>query len=337
MIGAKEPTLESSEASALGLEALSTLADESRLFQDPRFLAHLHSDLRLRLDEQCTAATLLQVGFYHGLRDATLLLRQGFFEERRDSNPNLMRLPITFLPGSVNNAAGNFELRGTWPRAFEAKATQANPRTLDLPSCSLSTGYTSGWLSGIHESEILAIETECTNCGETNRCSFVAQETTAWHDAEHPEALQLLNWLDYDVLSRLVGESFTPEDSATHSESNSPIIHIWGPVMIIPFSGAEESVRAVDLIGSNREARQVSVVVIDCTGTILDEGFGAVAVERILDAAETWRAECIITGLSPLSEQVIADMERPDLLILKDLGQAISTGFQIANSQCCPV
>lgn len=332
MIAAHEPLLERNEAVALGEEALATLADEARLFEDSAFLAQLHADLKTRLDQQCAAATLLQVGFFHGLRDATRLLQQSVRSGTSMTAPRAtLKLPMQFRACPSIKTSDTLEFHGDWPNAFEAEALRALPLVSEYPRCALSSGYTSGWLSGIHETEILALETECRVC-ESERCRFLARKVRDWRKGDDPRAAQLLGWLDFEMLRNYVTHSLaasTPQASLT--QRNSPTVHVWGPVMVLPFGGGEESVRAIERIGANAEARQVTMIVVDCADALLDDGFGAVAIERILEAAKTHAAECILSGLSPRSESAVRTLRRNDFLVYHDLEQAIRAAFQIAN------
>jgi hypothetical protein len=103
--------------------------------------------------------------------------------------------------------------------------------------------------------------------------------------------------------------------------------------MVVPFGGADDSLRAVDLIGRDPAAREVSVVVLDLTGAVIDPGFGALALENVLDAIEAWGAEPVLAGVSPLSDPVVADLQRAHLVVRKDLPNAIASAFQIAQAQ----
>jgi anti-anti-sigma regulatory factor len=75
------------------------------------------------------------------------------------------------------------------------------------------------------------------------------------------------------------------------------------------------------------------VVIVDLSGTLIDDGFGAAALEQILGAIEGWGAEPILTGVSPLSAQVVGELESSHLVLHKDLANAIAVGFQIADAQ----
>ena len=44
-------------------------------------------------------------------------------------------------------------------------------------------------------------------------------------------------------------------------DRNAAVVHIWGPVMVIPYSGPDEALAALELIGRDSSAEQVSVVV----------------------------------------------------------------------------
>jgi hypothetical protein len=74
-------------------------------------------------------------------------------------------------------------------------------------------------------------------------------------------------------------------------------------------------------------------VVVDLGGAVIDEGFGAASLEQVLDAVAGWGAEAILTGISPLSEPVVADLEKTHLVMRKDLTAAIAAAFQIAEAQ----
>jgi hypothetical protein len=89
----------------------------------------------------------------------------------------------------------------------------------------------------------------------------------------------------------------------------------------------------MELIGTDPSAQEVSVIVVDLRGAIIDEAFGAAALERIVEMAERWDAETLLAGASDLSESVIQDLERPPLMAIKDLNEAIALAFQIARSQ----
>jgi hypothetical protein len=103
--------------------------------------------------------------------------------------------------------------------------------------------------------------------------------------------------------------------------------------MVIPFSGVDEALRSLDLIGRDPAAREVSVVIVDVTNAILDEAFDAAALELVVSAAQGWGAEAVLAGVSPLTEGAVADLERQGVTAHKDLPFAIASAFQIVRAQ----
>lgn len=325
----------SHELAVLGLDLQTTLRDEPRFLSDGRFLGALHDELREQLGAAEADAALLQLGFLHGLRDALDVVVSGFGQgaEYARHVPVAPRLAIRFAPGSES---GGYAVEGAWPERHEAEAVLAALGTATSPRCVLSAGYTSGWLSGIHDADLLALEHRCAVRGDA-ACHFEAREASDWLARGHPRALEVLEALPFgalrDAVIRHLESRPAPERPDREVfEPGAPIVHVWGPVMVIPFSGADESARALELIGRDPGARGVRVVIVDLGGAILDDGFGAAALEQVLDAVEGWGAEPVLTGVSPLSAPVVADLERSHLVIHKDLPEAIAAGFQIAQA-----
>ena len=328
-------SLRSPALAALGLDLESTLNEEPHFLLDVCFLGALHSELVEHLGRDEAHATLLQLGLLHGLRDASLVLRAGFGGSPLElpvESPATPRLAIRFAPNPAS-PADRFEIRGSWPERHEAEAYVTAVGSGNDPICYVSSGYTSGWLSGIFDLDVLALEAECSARGDS-ACQFVARETAAWSETSDPRASRLLGSLPFPAFRQLVTrhlESRPVPDRGDAFEAGAAVIHVWGPVMVIPFSGPEESLRALELIGRDPGARDVRVVIVDLSGAIIDEGFGAVALEQILDAIEGWGAETILAGISPLSGRVLEDLETTHLVIHKDLPEAIAAGFQIAE------
>jgi hypothetical protein len=168
----------------------------------------------------------------------------------------------------------------------------------------------------------------------------LAQEASVWRESGDPAALKVLEALPFAVFRSFVQanlDSVGGSDPALDQvDPGSSVVHIWGPVMVIPFQGGDTVLNAVELIGQDPAARDVSVVVLDLSGAIIDEAYGALALEQVLELIEAWGAEAIFAAVSPLSEATIADLERQPLLIHKDLAEAIAAAFQIANAQRHP-
>lgn len=315
----------------LGLELDSLLAREPRLLLNAEFLGSLHGELAERLGRDAAAATLLQLGFLHGLCDALAVLRSGFapLEPPAQSPVAATRLAIRLAP-----PRGRPEWSGTWPEALELRALgEAAAQGGRL--CHASAGYTSGWLSGVLDADIVALEETCRAAGHAE-CAFVAREAEAWRASGDSRALAALDALAFPILRELAAAHLPeaePHEAGERYEPGSPVIHVWGPVMVLPFAGSDECLRSLELLGRDPGARAVRVVIVDLSGAVIDEGFGAASLEMVLDAVEGWGAEPILTGISPLSERAVADLEKTHLVIRKDLPEAIASAFQIADAQ----
>ena len=300
---------------------------------DPRFTGSLHVDLEGEFGRAEAARTLAQMGCLRGLRDAAAVVEAGLGEGDAGAIPAAAELPIRLVWNPRPSRRGAVELHGAWPEQAEAVARLERLGPGTGPSCWLSAGYTSGWLSGLLGIDLIAFETSCCARGDAE-CTFLGREVEVWR-AEGPEAARaLLEALPFPALRDLAARHGGPAPEAPRGiDSSQPVVHIWGPVMVIPFAGADEAQLAVELIGRDPGAAGVSVVVVDLTGAIIDEAFGAAALERILEKIESWGAEAVFAGISSLSEPAVAGLERQPLMLAKDLHGGIAAGFQIASAQ----
>jgi hypothetical protein len=336
----------STDATAkVGFDPLAVLERDSRILLNPNFLATLHAEMERELGAEQGRVTLFQMGFLHGLQDAMRALKKGGASSRSDvEHATVPPLQMTLRSQSPSESADHIELCGSWPERHEASAHLSALGPSHSAICFMSAGYTSGWLSGTLDANVLAIETTCCASGH-GICHFLAREAENWcRDADHRVDL-LLSALPFDAFRAAVREREEREralraadfvdEAASKSgfDRDAAVIHVWGPVMVLPYSGPEDTLRALELIGSDSQVRGVSVIVLDLAGAIVDEAFGALALEQIAHTAETWGTELIFAEPSSLAEKIIAELEQPPLLVLKDLEHAIATAFQIARSQ----
>jgi anti-anti-sigma regulatory factor len=316
------------------------LLKEPGILLDPNFLGALHRELRSELGAAEANHSLFQMGFLHGLQDG-IRARDDVFGEQPEAPGCTVAPPLPIQMRTDAEAAelGGVALRGLWPECTEAAVLiDALGKPVE-PACFVSAGYTSGWLSGTLDANILALETSCSACG-ADTCSFAAREASVWRALGDPDVMQLLDALPFESFRAFVcatRDAQIDSNSETDQiESDRSVVHIWGPVMVVPFSSGDEALQAIDLIGRDPAASDVSVVVVDLSGAIIDESFGAMALEQIVDTIEAWGAEAIFAAVSPLSEVAVADLERQPLVTHKDLSQAVAAAFQIAAAQRCP-
>jgi len=320
-------------AQALGFDPEAVLVRDPGVLLDPRFLAALRAELERDMGREEAAVTLLQIGFLHGLRDATRIVGSAL-EGLPQAAPLMAPSPLAvrFRTNPHAQPQGAIELHGCWPERSEAAAQLALSESFAPGGCSLSTGYTSGWFSGILDANIVALETTCSAAGD-DACCFVAREAEVWRAEQDSRSAAILEALPFAALRNLVANRAAPAAPAAGLDSKEPVIHIWGPVMVIPYSSPDEALMAIELIGRDPGAADVSVIVIDLTGAVIDEAFGAATLEQIVESIENWGAEAIFAGVSPLSEDVVAGLEHQPLVLHKDLHTAIAAAFQIAESQ----
>jgi len=305
---------------------------DARFVADPRLLAALHGELRRRLGDAEATAALLQAGCQHGLRDALCVARDLVPRSRRSDGPAACAAPL--VPFQVRSAADDHGsvLHGRWPHGTEAEAVLRARGRASGPACLVSVGYTSGWLSALGDADIVAVERGCSVAGASG-CHFEAREAAAWRALADPAALALLALLPFGALREAATSELPPLPEPVGAfDPDSPAVHVWGPVMVVPYSG-EDTAATIESVARDPGAAGVSVVVIDLDGAVVDDGFGAVALERVVDAIHGWGAEAVLTGLSPLSQRVVSGLAGDPIVVPKDLQDAIATAFRIAESQ----
>jgi hypothetical protein len=322
----------------LGLGPESVLMREPKLFVDDRFLGAFVIELEDELGIDQARVVLFQIGLTHGFRNALRVLSElpGEFTPSKGVTPEATALAIQLGPHRSDGEAGGISIAGRWPEGFEAAAWLSKLGPGSDPTCALSAGYTSGWLSGTFDADILALESNCRGRGDAE-CCFEARELELWASAGNERASALLRDVCFET-SRELGRPERPIATTTDLGEGSfdpeaGVVHIWGPVMVLPYRDADEALQTVEMLGRDPETSTVRVVVVDLRETILDQEFGAAAVEHILECIDAWGAEALLTGVSPLSEEVVAGLEASHVLVRKALPEAIAVAFQIAHAQ----
>lgn len=325
---------------ALGFDPDALWVRDAGLLFDPHFLGALHAELTGELGAEEARATLLQIGFLQGMRESQRVLEEtstakGTGLGAARSSP--LAIQLRSLGGAA--AAGAIAFEGSWPERSEASAHLEAVGVAAAGACAVSAGFTSGWLSGMLDADVLAVETSCAATGAP-ACRFEVRDAESWQQAGDAAAARGLEALPFAALRELVlervpaGEAASPaEPERPGRERDSAVVHIWGPVMVVPYAGADEALAAIELVGRDPGARDVSVIVLDLSGAPLDEGFEAAALERMLETIELRGAELLLAGVSPLAESVVADLERRPIGVHKDLDHAVAAAFQIADAQ----
>lgn len=333
---------------SLGFGPDTVLMNDPKLFVDGRFLASLLVELEDELGPRKAGLALFQIGMLHGLRDALRACRRygesGPFDPTgaADTTSLLMRWDA----GIHQEKSGAIALAGHWPERHEAAARLSRQSAPQSPGCALSAGYTTGWLSGALDRSLAARELECSAMGAP-RCRFEVHETNGELRSADPEIDWLLSQVSFDAFRKIalrppIERRERPAAGAAiggdgRFDRSQPVVHIWGPVMVLPFTTLEEALGTVDMLGRDPGIGEIRSVVIDLRELPLDEGFGAAALEQVLETIESWSAQGLLTGISSGSEAAIASLESSHLIIRKDLSEAIATAFQIADAQRHPI
>ncbi len=320
--------------SALGFGPETLLSSEPKLFVNSRFFGSLLVEIEDELETLGARRALFQIGLLFGLRDAYRITRSEV-DPSDDAIAESTLLAIQLQQGPPGRSSSGIELAGHWPEAYEADSRLARLGGETEPCCALSAGYTSGWLSGTFDADILVVEHECKGAGH-DACRFVARELDVWRSAAGTQPLALLPDLPFDSFREISQTFAKPLDVMAGGalvDFDASMVHVWGPVMVLPFSNVDEALHTVEMLGRDPDTSEVRTVIVDLRGEALDEGFSAAALEQILETIEAWGAEAILTGVSPLAEPIVADLEVKHLLLRKDLPGAIAAAFQIAEAQ----
>lgn len=320
---------------ALGFDPDAVLLKDPGILLDSHFLAALHAELRDALGGAEAELALLQMGFLHGLQDGLRAVSEAFGDAGEGclaGPPLAIRLRAERDP----EQPGAIALRGLWPHRIEASARIDALGEPTQPGCYLSAGYTSGWLSGTLDADILALERSCCACG-ADSCSFAAREASIWRAGGDPATLRMLDALPFEAFRSYVrahGDVAARGEPELGSEGPQPaVVHIWGPVMVIPFAEGDEAIEAVELIGKDPAAADVSVVVVDLSGALLDGEEGVANLEHVVEMIEAWGAEAVFAATSSACRALLADLQRQPVAIHTELAHAIAAAFQIAEAQ----
>lgn len=320
----------------LGFDPEALWVRDAGLLFDPHFLGALHAELADELGAEEARTTLLRIGFLQGLREAQRVLDDSSGDKAGEIDAGRCApVPIQLRVQRGAAAQGGIALEGAWPERGEASARLASLGVAAAPACAVSAGFTSGWLSAMLDEDVLAVETTCAATGASD-CCFAARDLASWRADGDPAAHAWLEALPFAELREVVLSRTAPPERTeerTGIESSAGVVHIWGPVMVVPYGGPNEALAAIELVGRDPGAREVSVIVLDLSGASLDEDFAAAALERIVETVEARGSELLVAGASGLAESVLAGLARPPIASHKDLDHAVAAAFQIAEAQ----
>lgn len=307
--------------------------------EDPEHLAALREQVYSTHGEDAPAM-LYALGFVEGLVDG-LRVAQGFAAD--DPRPHLAGpgLPLLFVPSC--DASSSDALCGVVTQSLEARIHRAQGLCANRPSCSLSAGYAAGWYSEILRRTLIVRETECVAHGG-QCCRFEARTPEEWQARDEAWVAGLLARIDLDSLrdaanARLAGlrEDFDPHevegDMFGGFDPMSPAVHVWGSVMVLPYSGAADGEAAIEMVSADLGSDRIEIIVVDVTGVRVGP-LEADGLARFLDHLEQLQIEAVVAGLSadacPLFQDQGRGLAMP--MLARDVSEAIAFAFQLAGS-----
>lgn len=305
-----------------------------RAFSDPEAFAQLRKYALELVGAPEAGPFLYRIGFDRGWRDGAQISRGfsgGSVVGPRFAGP---ALPLLFLP-SEGRAPERFG--GSLQDSLEATVHRASFPPTEEPTCHLTAGYAAGWYSSIFRRTILVLELECEARGDA-RCHFDARPLQSWVDAGDARALALLPCLDPPEAADYAEEEDQGELEEEGSllgrfDPMSPAVHVWGPVMVLPYGGLEDADGALETIEDDLGSEVIRVVVLDLTGVHVApvELWGVVELISRLEARGLEVIVAGIRGVQPgdLPPQLSGRDGPP---VVQELAEGIALGFQIASA-----
>lgn len=305
----------------------------------PQALSELRRDVFRSVGPRYGTGILYGIGFTEGLIDALRVVQSFDGQGRGRGEPQLAGpvLPLLFEPSH-----GRIETRfaGALHRSIEAELHAHSFSAAQDPICFVTAGYAAGWYTELLDAQILVKETTCVGRGDAH-CSFEARRLDDWTgDASMAE---ILPYLDISALRARARSAAAAQDSASMedgddeammcSDPSSPAVHVWGPVMVLPYSGADDCSVAIDTIVGDIGAGQVRVVLVDLLGMRLDS-IEAAGLTQLLAYVRGHEMESIVVGISRLEGSRLG-VPVTSTLCVPDMAEGIALSFQMLNDSRC--
>ena len=317
----------------IGLGRDAPLLHEPKLFLEGPFLSALLLEFDRDLRPEVADQALFAIGASHGARAAEGILQQ-VLANTPFTSAQPLALPMVLNPILSDGAAIGFE--GEWPETHEARARLAQFELASEPRCLLSAGYTSAWLSRLHNRDLMAVEVECVASGGSC-CRFRALEREVHLGVRpnHTEAPPV--GLTPEPINRAHSGPEPVEPDHLTLDPTDEAVHVWGPVMVLPFRRAEEAKMTIQVLSEEGNALGVRAVVVNLEHGRFAEDREFECLVQTLQMIEQWGAEAILSGLSePISRLVDQRLLAP-LLQRDNLPEAVASAFQIAEAQRYPL
>ncbi len=299
----------------------------------PQLLSELRSDVFQSVGARYGQGVLYGIGFTEGLIVALRVTRT--FQDSADPVAQLAGtgLPLLFEPQPGRSAGC---LSGRLREPLEARLHLERFGASEHPICFVTAGYAAGWYTELLGQTVLVREHACRGRGDA-ACSFEARPLAGW-DGD-PVIEELIPYLDVDSLRERAQKSL-PQELAPESaregdlfgsfDPQSPAVHVWGPVMILPYSGADDSAAAIETIVGDVGVGQVRVVIVDVLGMHL-EPLELAGLSQVLTYLRAHEMESILVGM-PRRETQRMGHALDSTLCVDEMKQGIALGIQMEHA-----
>jgi V4R domain len=303
-------------------------------FDDPEALERLRANAFESVGLPYAEGILYGIGVAEGLVDALRIAR-------RFAGP-LGGAPGHAGPGlqllfPANGLTPDRRFTGALHGSVEATVHRKRYGDAHGPICHVTAGYCAGWYSALLGEFVLVRELDCAAAGG-DHCRFTARPAAQWLEADDAWAQGLLKYLDYEAMregaqKRLAAAGDEAEgDMMGAFDPLSPAVHVWGPVMVLPYSGAGDSIAALETISADLGAGSIRVVVLDVTGARID-AVEATGLLRTIDELARRNLEAVLVGVpdETAASYLVGPGRLGSPLRAKDISEAIRLAFQLAT------
>ncbi len=304
-------------------------------FEDARAMESLRRSVLEGMGPRYAQGVLYGIGFNQGLLDGLRVARD--FDCPDEAAPLLTGSPLAVVfPPVAQQHHEHFG--GALSDSIEAELhLDTYPRS-ETPVCWMSSGYAAGWYTSLLGQPYLVKELNCIACGSES-CEFEARTVSGWMEISDPWINELLPYLDFDRMQDNAMEKldqmegmFIEGDMMGGFDPMSPAVHVWGNVMVLPYSGRLDSEAALDAILEDLGPGRLQVVVVDVTGAEID----SVEASGLLQLVDTLTSLGLETVLVGLCAQAAQEYLQPSScialpLLADDSTEGISLAFQISQ------
>jgi hypothetical protein len=299
-------------------------------------LARLRDDVLGRVGFELGGGVLYGIGFMEGLVDGRRVVREFLGSADAALRRTGPALGLRFEPRAAERTGC---IHGEIASSSEALVHLSSAGAAPAPACFVSSGYSAGWYTELCGAELLVRETRCRARGDAS-CRFEARPIAEWLERGDGFIRELLPYLDLPALRERAAELVEREmqDQAEGTmlggfDPLSPAAHVWGPVVVLPYSGPDDSTGALETILGDVGRAQLRVAVIDATGLRIDPT-GATGLAVLVDRVTQLGLEPIVAGVGASFAQGFRTagdgLSAP--LFARNLAQGIALGFQLCQT-----